>query len=382
MNPCFKQLPPLALYIHIPWCVRKCSYCDFNSHSISHDLPEHAYVQALLADLERELPLVQGRKLHSVFLGGGTPSLFSPESIAKLLDAARNMIGFTDNIEITLEANPGTLEQNKFAGFYDAGVNRLSIGVQSFNDDHLQCLERIHDSLGARTAIESALRAGFTNINLDLMHGLPKQSVTAALQDLQTATRFKPQHISWYQLAIEPNTHFYKKPPPLPSEEVIEMMEAHGQDFFIEQGYQQYEVSAWCQPGRESRHNLNYWQFGDYLGIGAGAHGKITLMQDQRIVRSRKTRSPADYLGQHQHPTRIQKSVRPEDLPGEFMLNALRLNRGFCVTDFEQSTGLPIKILSAQLHKACTDGLLTMGKIIEPTKQGRLFLDSLIEYFV
>lgn len=382
MQPCFTRLPPLALYIHIPWCVRKCPYCDFNSHSINTEMPEQAYVKALLADLENDLSLAQGRPLRSIFFGGGTPSLFSAESIATLLDAVRDRLDFANPVEITLEANPGTVEQHKFAGFYAAGVNRLSMGVQSFNDSHLQCLGRIHNSLEAEQAIETALNAGFGNFNLDLMHGLPQQSVHQALQDLHIATQKRPSHISWYQLTLEANTYFYKNPPQLPTEQVIEMIEAQGQDFLIEQGYQQYEVSAWCRPDQESRHNLNYWRFGDYLGIGAGAHGKITLMQEQAIVRTRKPRSPADYLKRAFSSLRLQETVASQDIPGEFMINALRLNQGFSAIDFERSTGLSIETLAGPLNRACADGLLTAGRTIKPTRQGRLFLNGLVEYFI
>ncbi|MCV6606305.1 MAG: radical SAM family heme chaperone HemW, partial [Porticoccaceae bacterium] len=289
-------LPPLSLYIHIPWCVRKCPYCDFNSHTAGGELPEADYVAALLADLKNDLSYVQGRRIHSIFFGGGTPSLFSPRAIQQILDGVAREIGFDSNIEITLEANPGTFEQQKFADFRAAGVNRLSIGIQSFDDLHLQQLGRIHSAREAHSVASMARAAGFDNFNLDLMHGLPGQSLDDALNDLRRAIAIEPNHLSWYQLTIEPNTAFYRQPPKLPEDSVLEAVFDHGQQLLADSGFEQYEVSAYARDGQASSHNLNYWQFGDYLGIGAGAHGKVTLAQKQQVIRSRKTRAPKDYL--------------------------------------------------------------------------------------
>jgi oxygen-independent coproporphyrinogen-3 oxidase len=293
-------LPPLSLYVHIPWCVRKCPYCDFNSHAAGESLPEEEYVQALIRELEIELPYAQGRPLQSIFFGGGTPSLFSADNIGRIIQAARRRIGFSDNIEITLEANPGTFEQEKFSGYRSVGVNRLSIGIQSFNDLHLQKLGRIHSGENALAAVAMARQAGFDNFNLDLMHGLPGQTEEEALADLQQAIDLEPTHISWYQLTIEPNTEFYRRPPTLPEDQVLENIQEEGIKKLRDNHFFQYEISAFCRDNRESSHNKNYWQFGDYLGIGAGAHGKITLPDEHRIIRTAKTRHPTDYL-QREH---------------------------------------------------------------------------------
>lgn len=378
----FTQLPPLSLYVHIPWCVHKCPYCDFNSHSINGELPEHEYVSALLDDLKNEVALAQGRKLQSIFFGGGTPSLFSSTSIAQIITAAREQIGFEKDIEITLEANPGAIEQQKFAGFYAAGINRLSMGIQSFNDEHLQCLGRIHNSIEAKQAIMSALNAKFSNFNLDLMYGLPEQSVDSAINDLETAININPTHISWYQLTIEPNTYFYKYPPVLPIDETIYTMGNKGAELLTKNGYKQYEVSAWCKDEQYSKHNVNYWRFGDYLGIGAGAHSKITLMSSQQVTRNIKPKIPENYL---KHPLSSGNSsviVNTQDILGEFMINALRLNSGFSVNDFELATGLSIDICSKQIDKACTAGLLLQAPHIQPTAHGRQFLNNLMGYFI
>ena len=270
------SLPPLSLYVHIPWCVRKCPYCDFNSHAAGPEIPEQAYIQRLISDLEQDLPLAQGRKLTSIFFGGGTPSLFSAEGIGRIITAAEERVGFEEEIEITLEANPGTVEQAKFSGFRSAGINRLSIGIQSFNDSHLSKLGRIHSGEQALAAVGTARRAGFENFNLDLMHGLSGQTLDEARRDIQLATDQGANHISWYQLTIEPNTEFYSRPPRLPEEEVLADIQQMGMELLQDRGYSQYEVSAYARNGESSRHNLNYWQFGDYLGIGAGAHGKIS----------------------------------------------------------------------------------------------------------
>ncbi|SEA21836.1 oxygen-independent coproporphyrinogen-3 oxidase [Microbulbifer marinus] len=375
------QLPPLSLYVHIPWCVRKCPYCDFNSHQVaagahatagasSHEaagphssgygLPEVEYVAQLRRDLHSQLPWVQGRKLRSIFFGGGTPSLFSPAAIGAILEAAEQAVGFEADIEITLEANPGTFEQEKFAGYRAAGVNRLSIGVQSFASRQLANLGRIHSGDEAVGALGMARRAGFDNINLDLMHGLPEQTEEDALQDLRRAVSLEPEHISWYQLTIEPNTAFYSAPPVTPGSALIASMQGSGRDYLASAGYARYEVSAYSGAGLESRHNLNYWAFGDYLGIGAGAHGKVTLPEQGRILRSRRTRAPRHYLpapvaeeggGKLVHselaPPHCDEIER-EDLPLEFLMNALRLVAGVPVDTFSRYTGLPLAVLERQ----------------------------------
>jgi len=384
--PHFPQQPPLSLYIHIPWCVKKCPYCDFNSHAAGPELPEQDYVNALLADLENDLNFVQGRALTSIFFGGGTPSLFSAYHIGRLLDNIAKKVSFADDIEITLEANPGTFEQQKFADFRNTGINRLSIGIQSFDDEQLQKLGRIHNSGEAKRAINMAQQAGFDNFNLDLMHGLPGQSVDEALADLQTASDFSPQHLSWYQLTIEANTEFYKQPPCLPSDDSRWQIFQQGQALLAEQGYQQYEVSAYSQPGKASLHNLNYWRFGDYLGIGAGAHGKITLQNESgaaQLLRTRKSRTPGDYLNTAGN-RRITETIAVDEIAGEFMMNALRLNQGFTADEFNRYSGLPISEIEAGLALACQKGLLSIRnkKHIQPTEKGRLFLDDLVALFI
>lgn len=388
-SPKFTQLPPLSLYIHIPWCVRKCPYCDFNSHAVGTNSyaagtgsspPEQDYIKALLADLDRDLDYAQNRPLQSIFFGGGTPSLFSSASIDAILTGVRQRLAFCDDIEITLEANPGTFEQEKFAGFREAGVNRLSIGVQSFNNRHLKRLGRIHSSDEAQHAITQARNSGFNNINLDLMHGLPGQTLEEAMTDLDIAMALKPEHLSWYQLTLEPNTEFYKHPPNLPDPDTLWEIYQKGQALLAQRAYSQYEVSAYCQYGREAQHNLNYWRFGDYLGIGAGAHGKITRLKDQSILRTRKTRLPKDYLKQDQGG--LTEIIPSDAIAGEFMMNALRLNQGFASDLFERATGLPLADLELSLQQAQTDGLLECTDSIRATANGRLFLNDLIAYFI
>lgn len=386
-------LPPLALYIHIPWCIRKCPYCDFNSHQANDDLPEAAYVTALRADLEQDLALVQGRKLTSIFFGGGTPSIFSANAIAQILQDAERLIGFEPDIEITLEANPGTFEQERFSGFRAAGVNRLSIGIQSFNDVQLKLLGRVHDGDEALRAVAVARKAGFDNINLDLMHGLPQQSNDDAMADLQQAIALSPEHLSWYQLTIEQNTAFYSAPPVLPEEEILADIQDAGQVLLASAGYVQYEVSAYAQPGKQARHNLNYWQFGDYLGIGAGAHGKITRPLQNSIMRLWKTRFPKHYLESQQKITAPvnghQNSyvgggevLTPESLPLEFMLNALRLNDGVSAEIFSQRTGLCRSTLNPQWQSLTERGLVEMdcGRL-STTALGFRFLNSVLQVY-
>ena len=375
---------PLSLYIHIPWCIRKCPYCDFNSHAAS-GLPEKAYVQALLTNLTSELPHIWGRKLESIFIGGGTPSLFSAESIDELLCGIRALLPFRPNLEVTLEANPGTFEQDKFRGFREAGINRLSVGIQSFNAEHLQALGRVHNRDEALRAADIARTAGFDNFNLDLMFGLPQQTVAQALEDLQQAIALQPTHLSWYQLTLEPNTLFYQQSPPLPDDDLVAEMQFAGQALLRACDYRQYEVSAYAQPQQQCRHNRNYWEFGDYLAIGAGAHGKITNPADGCVTRYHNYRQPADYL---QHAQRGQarsgeQILTANDLSFEFMLNALRLREGFALPLFSERTGLSAEHLNTGLNQALQRHLLTLtGGQVRPTEQGWQFLNEVMQLFL
>lgn len=375
-------LPPLSLYIHVPWCVRKCPYCDFNSHKADAHLPEDDYVSALLNDLKQDLGWVQGREIHSIFIGGGTPSLLSVNAYDNLFNGLKTVLNFSANIEITMEANPGTFEAEKFKGYRQLGINRLSIGVQSFQDHQLSHLGRIHSGKDAINAINMAKDAGFDNFNLDFMHGLPDQTLEHALADLQQGIDLKPTHISWYQLTIEPNTEFYKYPPTLPQDETLWAIQEAGQALLAEHGYKQYEISAYAQAGRQAKHNLNYWQFGDYLGIGAGAHGKITLLDEQKVIRTSKTRLPKDYL----NPNKIHSSniieIEPEDLDLEFFMNALRLYQGMSFDIYEQRTGLSIKNCKQKIQQAIAAGLLEDSNEIKTTHKGQLFLNELLEKFL
>jgi len=377
-----KPLPPLSLYIHIPWCVRKCPYCDFNSHRVQGELPERDYVRALLADLDNELEKVQSRELVSIFFGGGTPSLFSAKAFEQLLADIKNRLAFAANIEITLEANPGTFEQEKFSAYRNLGINRLSLGVQSFSAKQLLALGRIHSNTEALYAAQSAREAGFTNFNLDLMHGLPQQSINEALDDLKQAIALNPTHISWYQLTLEPNTEFWSKPPKLPEDEHLWAIQQEGQIFLAEQGYQQYEVSAYAKNNLQAQHNLNYWQFGDYLGIGAGAHGKWTTA-DGNIYRNWKTRLPKDYLNPAKPFSAGQRLLTKEELPFEFMLGTLRLNQGVPTQLFSQRCGLDPQVLDKPCQKAQQLGLLEEDKNqLVATEKGRLFLNDLLQLFM
>lgn len=374
---------PLALYIHVPWCIRKCPYCDFNSHHAPTDLPEQQYIQALLADLSQELPAIWGRRLESIFIGGGTPSLLSAESMDELLAGIRALIPFRPNLEITLEANPGTFEQEKFKGFREAGINRLSVGIQSFNPQHLQALGRVHNQAEALNAAQLARYAGFDNFNLDLMFGLPKQSLEEALTDLQQAIDLQPSHLSWYQLTLEPNTLFYKHPPVLPDDDLLVDMQYAGQALLQQAGFEQYEVSAYTQQ-QPCRHNLNYWEFGDYVGIGAGAHGKITDPFGQ-VTRHQKYRQPAQYLQQvAQGQARSEtQTLKPDDLKFEFMLNALRLKAGFSLDLFTERTGLSPETLQAPLAFAEEQGWLTIqDQQVQTTELGWQFLNTVIQLFL
>ncbi|HUG77156.1 MAG TPA: radical SAM family heme chaperone HemW [Burkholderiales bacterium] len=370
-------LPPLALYIHIPWCVRKCPYCDFNSHERSGALPEREYVKRLIEDLEERLPSVWGRRLASVFIGGGTPSLFSPDSIDALLSALRARLPLEPGAEVTLEANPGTVEAGRFRGFRQAGVNRISIGVQSFDDRMLGALGRIHSASEARRAIDAAA-AAFDNLNLDLMYGLPGQDAAMARADIETALAFGVPHLSAYQLTLEPNTVFWSRPPALPEHDLCADMQLAAEELLGAAGYEHYETSAFAKPGRRCRHNLNYWEFGDYLGIGAGAHGKLSF--PDRVTRHERAKQPAEYL---KSLSGKETDIPARELPFEFMLNALRLVEGFDVALFSERTGLPLATVEKQLADAEARGLIERDwKRIRPTARGRLFLNELLELFL
>jgi oxygen-independent coproporphyrinogen-3 oxidase len=377
------ELPPLSLYIHIPWCIRKCPYCDFNSHKAEGELPEQDYLQALLADFSADLAQVQGRELQSIFIGGGTPSLMSPVFYDRLLDRLSNSVTFSADIEITLEANPGSVEAGRFADYRRLGINRLSLGIQSFNEYALTVLGRIHDGNEARNAIAISRQAGFDNVNLDIMYALPDQTPQQALADLQEAVQFEPAHLSWYQLTVEPNTAFFSKPPVLPAEDsVLSMMNA-GLALLERKGLQRYEISAYALPGRRSRHNLNYWQFGDYLGIGAGASGKITRPEDNRIVRTRKVRQPSHYLSCQDDYLAERHKVEQESLDLEFMMNSLRLTDGFEAGLYERRTGNSFSAVRKKLEWLQDEGMLrlTSSRIV-PTEKGVLFTNNLLEQFL
>ncbi|UTW06207.1 radical SAM family heme chaperone HemW [Pseudomonas benzenivorans] len=376
------QLPPLALYIHIPWCVKKCPYCDFNSHAAGPTLPEQEYVDALLADLDEELPQVHGRPLTSIFFGGGTPSLFSAQALGRLLEGVEHRVPFAADIEITLEANPGTFEQAKFAAYRTLGINRLSIGVQSFQAQKLQALGRIHDGDEAIRAADMARAAGFDNFNLDLMHGLPDQSLDDALGDLRIAISQAPTHLSWYQLTLEPNTVFWSQPPTLPEDDILWDIQEAGQALLAEHGYAQYEVSAYAQAGKAARHNLNYWTFGDFLGIGAGAHAKLSSPQGV-IKRNWKTRLPKDYLDPDKRFSAGERLLGTDELPFEFLMNVLRLTDGVASELFSERTGLPLALLAGARAEAERRGLLHRDPArLSATREGQLFLNDLLQHFL
>lgn len=381
LNP---ALVPLSLYIHMPWCVRKCPYCDFNSHAVpdgklSLDL-EHEYLQALVADFKTQVDFAQGRQIHSVFIGGGTPSLISAKGYVWLFNQLKNMIVFESDCEITLEANPGTVEHDPFAGYLAAGINRLSIGVQSFNTEHLQKLGRIHSNQDAVSAIHLAREAGFKRINVDLMHGLPEQSVEQALYDLKMAVEHGATHVSWYQLTIEPNTVFFRTQPILPTDDVLEEIQIQGEAYLKAHGFVNYEVSAWRKE-KPSVHNLNYWQFGDYLAIGAGAHGKVT--QPDGVYRFQKTRLPKDYLAKVPAEHIQFKRIEADEMPFEFMMNALRLNQGVDAQLYAERTGLSLDRLDELLNSLRSRKLMVEDKArISCTEQGHVFLNSVLDHFL
>ena len=382
----FRHALPLALYVHIPWCVQKCPYCDFNSHEARGEIPEADYISALIADLESSLPLIWGRTVSSIFFGGGTPSLLSGAGLDRLLTAIRTLLPLLPDAEVTLEANPGTVESAKFAAFRAAGINRLSLGIQSFNPAHLKALGRIHDGEDARRAIEIAT-PHFDNFNLDLMYGLPGQTLEEALSDVETALAFAPTHLSCYQLTLEPNTAFAAAPPVLPDPARCTDMQKAIEHRLAAASFAHYETSAFAQPGRQCRHNLNYWTFGDYLGIGAGAHGKLTLHDGKRweVRRQMRWKQPKQYLAQIAQSKPIQEefSVEMADLPFEFMMNALRLNQGFEPELFEMRTSLPLFAIENELRQAETQGLIErQPQRIAPTRQGQRFLNRLLETFI
>ncbi|HYQ98984.1 MAG TPA: radical SAM family heme chaperone HemW [Casimicrobiaceae bacterium] len=381
-QPRFPALPPLALYTHIPWCVRKCPYCDFNSHEAKGDVPEDAYVDALIADLEFALPSIWGRRIFSVFIGGGTPSLFGAAAIDRLLSAIRARVPLAPEAEITLEANPGTFERAKFAGFRAAGVNRLSLGIQSFDPAHLRALGRIHDAEEARRAAEAALSI-FGNVNFDLMYALPRQTPDEARADAAAALAYGPPHLSFYQLTLEPNTLFHHRPPPLPDEDLAADIEEAVEAMLVERGYVHYETSAHAKPGRECAHNLNYWRFGDYLGIGAGAHSKLSF--PDRIIRQVRWRQPKRYFEgvAAGAPLMDNAEVSRDDVGFEFMLNALRLTAGVPASLFAERTGYPLALVARGLEAATARGLLDADPtVIRPTALGRRFLNDLQALFL
>ncbi len=385
------QLPPLSLYIHIPWCVQKCPYCDFNSHAVKQGIPEAEYIAHLLADLDQDLPWVQGRPLHSIFIGGGTPSTFSAEGIAAILSGVRTRIDIPPGTEVTMEANPGTVEASRFAGYVAAGVTRFSIGVQSFQASQLQALGRIHNPAQARRAAELATKLrgqGLASFNLDLMHGLPQQDVSAALADLQQAIDLAPPHLSWYQLTIEPNTAFASRPPVLPEDEALWDIQEQGHALLTAAGYQQYETSAYSKAGYQCAHNLNYWRFGDYLGIGCGAHGKITTKADDTnpagtIMRSVKIKHPKGYMDLSRGYRDSTTAVAADDLPFEFFMNRFRLLEACPKTDFTAYTGLPVETVAPALARAVQLGLVSeTPQHWQITPQGVRYLNELLQLFL
>jgi putative oxygen-independent coproporphyrinogen III oxidase len=381
--------PGLSLYVHLPWCVRKCPYCDFNSHQLKSAAPDGSYIDALIRDFDMELPRAEGRRIDTVFFGGGTPSLFQPEDFSRLLRALRQRIAFADDVEVTLEANPGTIERGRFSGYRDAGINRVSLGAQTFGPRALALLGRIHSAEDTHRAVDELRAAKLDNFNLDLMYALPEQSLEEAIEDVRIACELAPAHISYYQLTLEPGTVFHARPPKLPDEDAAWAVQTAGQKLLADAGYVQYEVSAYARPGMRCRHNLNYWLFGDYLGVGAGAHGKLSLELPQRILRTVKPKQPREYqdqvrgagLGAGAGPgAAIGESsfIAPGDLPFEFMLNALRLNEGFTVDDYRRRTGLEMDSVAPKLAYAQGRGLLESREDgWRPTELGRRFLNDL-----
>jgi oxygen-independent coproporphyrinogen-3 oxidase len=376
----------LALYVHLPWCVRKCPYCDFNSHQLKSARPDRAYLDALIRDFEAELPLVASRRIDTVFFGGGTPSLFSPDDFAWLLHAVRQRIEFAADAEITLEANPGTIERGRFAGYRDAGINRVSLGAQTFSAAALERLGRIHTPDDTHRAVEELRSAGIGNFNLDLMYALPEQTLDAAIFDVKTACALAPAHISYYQLTLEPGTVFHARPPPLPDDESAWRIQCECQALLSAAGYRQYEVSAYARAGFQCRHNLNYWLFGDYLGVGAGAHGKLSLQLPGRILRTAKPKQPRDFqqrVAESSIPIGERNFIAVADLPFEFMLNALRLNDGFSNESFTARTGLETDVFRPAMQDSAARGLIDASDVgWKPTDLGRRFLNDLQSRFL
>lgn len=371
---------PLSLYIHTPWCIKKCPYCDFNSHQSPAELPEFAYVDVLLKDLATDLEWFNQRRVQSIFIGGGTPSLISPAAYERLFIGLENKLQFNEDIEITLEANPGTVEQQRFQAYRRLGINRLSLGIQSFNPEHLNRLGRIHDDNQAHRAIVSAREAGFTNMNIDIMHGLPQQTVEQGLKDLEQALCYQPEHLSWYQLTIEPNTLFYKQRPPLPGEETLEILETEGLSLLEANGLSRYEISAFSRPGKMSQHNLNYWLFGDYLGIGAGAHGKLT---QQNIYRTRKQRQPMNYLDPKMSFLVEKIQVPQNEILFEFMLNTTRLEQAIPKSLLQEHTGLAFDAVAHLFEQAEEKGLIAIHKKDwQVTSFGRRYTNDLQSLFL
>ena len=376
--------PPLSLYVHLPWCLRKCPYCDFNSHEAKGELPDEAYVDALLRDLDFEAGLVRGRAIQSIFIGGGTPSLFSGAAIGRLLEQIRARLPVDSSAEVTLEANPGAVEAERFAAYRSAGINRLSIGVQSFRDAQLKALGRIHGAAEAARAMAVARTAGFVNINLDLMYGLPGDDEPGSLRDLERAIELGPTHLSWYQLTLEPNTAFHRTPPPLPNDDWIAGIEARGRALLERHGYERYEVSAYAQPGSRCVHNLNYWQFGDYLGIGAGAHGKLSDTAGNVIERRSKRRNPRTYMAQAgtAASVAVERVEEPQQLALEFMMNALRLPEGTSAAHFEERTGQTRASIEQPLREAASRGWLSIESgELKPTPAGLQMLNAMLALF-
>jgi len=377
------QLPPLSLYIHIPWCIQKCPYCDFNSHAVKQGIPEQEYIAHLLADLRQDLPLVVGRPLHSIFIGGGTPSVFSAAGIKQILDGVKQELATLPNMEVTMEANPGTFEAERFAGYVAAGVTRFSIGVQTFQAAQLSALGRIHNAAEAQAAAKLAATLPLHSFNLDLMHGLPGQDVAMALHDLDTAIALNPPHLSWYQLTIEPNTAFASRPPVLPDDDILWDIQQQGLARLAAAGYEQYETSAYSKVGHQCQHNLNYWRFGDYLGIGCGAHGKITLPSRNAILRTVKIKHPKGYMDLSRGYLDEKHPVLAEDRPFEFFMNRFRLLEACPFNDFIAFTGLPLATLNEPIATALTQGLLTeQADAWQITPHGARYLNDLLTLFI
>ena len=381
--PYFPGPLPLTLYIHIPWCVRKCPYCDFNSHAVRGELPEQNYIDALIKDLQADLPRIANPDFESIFIGGGTPSLFSGKSIDRLLKLINERVNIKNNAEVTLEANPGTVEYARFAEYRQAGINRLSIGVQSMQAHQLKNLGRIHSPVEVINAVKSAKKAGFTRINLDLMYGLPEQSLQDALDDLEQALALQPAHLSWYQLTLEPNTLFYQYPPKVPNHDLVADIELAGRNLLLSKDFVQYEISAYCLPNELCKHNLNYWQFGDYLGIGAGAHSKITDYKTHAVTRFWKYKHPKDYLNLDKKFIAEINTVTAQELPFEFMMNALRLKQPITVKLFTERTGLPLTTITPILNRAHDRGLLVFNEeLIQLTELGNCFVNEILNLFM